>query len=263
MKVFVFQGGLGNQIFEYAFYKAQLENYPQLKYLFPKAKCHNGFELDKWFDVTLHKASAFEEVLYIIAQKLKEKGILTLIADKDINPIADNYFVTGYFQTKKYLNKEFIRFKDLTLSEENKRYLNLITHTQSISIHVRRGDYLTPPYDKIYSGICTHDYYIKAINIVKKKIKDPVFFVFSDDIEWVKKNLHLENANYIDCNSGIYSPIDMYLMTFAKANIIANSTFSYWGAYLNTNNPLVIYPKKWFQSRFKTPDIFLTNWLGI
>ena len=91
MKVFVFQGGLGNQIFEYAYYQHELKKNPRLKYLFPKAKCHNGFELDKWFDVSLNEASCWQKILYEIAVRLQGKGLLKLIADKDNRLLDDKY----------------------------------------------------------------------------------------------------------------------------------------------------------------------------
>lgn len=259
MKVFVFRGGLGNQIFEYFFYKKQLEINPSVKYIFPE-KCHNGFEINKWFDVVLHKASVFDVILYKILRKL---DVSCLIADKDSEPEADNYFVLGYFQDKRYFNGLEIKFKTLQLSESNKHYLNLIDSCESVAIHIRRGDYLQPPFDEIYGGICTEEYYKSAIDIVKRSIKNPVFFIFSNDKEWIKDNLHIDNAIYVDCNSGMNSPLDMFLMTHSKANIIANSSFSFWGAYLNRFAKLVVYPKRWYKSKYKVPDIFPSDWLGI
>ena len=108
-------------------------------------------------------------------------------------------------------------------------------------------------------------YYDKAISIIREKIIDPQFFVFSDDIDWARNNLSIEDAHYIDWNNGDDSIFDMYLMSQAKMNIIANSTFSFWGAYLNKNSPLVVYPKKWFNNDcgVKVPDIFPNTWIGI
>lgn len=262
MKVFVFQGGLGNQIFEYAFYKKQLENNPNLEYLFP-VKSHNGFELNKWFDVTLNKASFLKKILYIVAIKLKEKKIFNLIADKDQDPNDDNYFVTGFFQDKQYFDNIDISFKEFNLSKANREYLEQIKRTNSVAIHVRRGDYLQPPYDEIYGGICTSKYYQEAVEIIKGKLKDPVFYIFSNDKDWVKNNMNIQNAIYIDCNTGMNSAIDLYLMAHAKANIIANSSFSFWGAYLNRRKPFVVYPQKWFKSKYIAPNIFPSDWLGI
>ena len=266
MKVFVFQGGLGNQIFEYAYYQHELKKNPHLKYLFPKVKCHNGFELDKWFDVKLSKASKWQEWLYWLIVRLKGKGIAGLankmIVDKDAFFSKDKYFAEGYLQSKKYLASDFIKFRNIELSAENQRFLDLIENTQSIAIHIRRGDYLQPPYDAIYGGICTDEYYAQAIDIIKRNFDNPTFFVFSNDMDWVKNNLKLGNAYYIDCNTGANSPLDMYLMSKTKGLILANSTFSFWGAHLNPSAKLVIYPKKWI-NKFAVPDIFNKEWLGL
>ena len=266
MKVFVFQGGLGNQIFEYAYYQHELKKNLRLKYLFPKVKCHNGFELDKWFEVKLFKASIWQEWLYWFIVRLKSKGMgfwaNMMIVDKDTSFSQDKYFAEGYLQSKRYLSTNFIKFRRMNLSAENKRFLQLIESTQSIAIHIRRGDYLQPPYDAIYGGICTDDYYVQAIDIIKRNFDNPTFFVFSNDMDWVKNNLKLGNAYYIDCNTGADSPLDMYLMSKTKGLILANSTFSFWGARLNTSAKIVVYPKKWI-NKLAVPDIFANDWLGI
>ena len=94
-------------------------------------------------------------------------------------------------------------------------------------------------------------------------MESPKFYVFSDDIAWVKNNLKLKNEVFVDWNIGKDSIYDMYLMSQAKANVIANSTFSYWGAYLNEKTRIVVYPKKWFASKFIAPNIFPDDWFGI
>lgn len=266
MKVFVFQGGLGNQIFQYAYYKAMLQSNPHLRCLYPMAKSHNGFELSRWFDVTLNDASFFQKAMYEIARRLQGKslmGRIKMIADKDVDIADDKYFAVGYIQTQRFLQDDFIRFKDLELSTENRAYCRLLETTDSIAIHVRRGDYLQEPYRDIYGGICTDEYYRKALDIVKSKYPNATYFVFSNDAEWVKANLTLDNAHYVDCNTGVNSPMDMFLMSKAKALILANSTFSYWGAKLNNRGPLVIYPKKWINKPYEVPDIFAAEWIGI
>ena len=109
------------------------------------------------------------------------------------------------------------------------------------------------------------EYYQKAINIVKKEFHDPFFFIFSDDIEWVKENLKLDTNNvlFIDWNKGNDSVYDMFLMSKAKANIIANSTFSFWGAFLNEESKITVCPRKWFNQGFKDPDIIPESWIRI
>ena len=138
----------------------------------------------------------------------------------------------------------------------------MIQGTQSVSLHIRRGDYLDPENLERYGGICTIEYYMKGISIIKNYFERPSFFIFSNDMEWVKENMDIPNPVYIDINKGKDSYMDMYLMSRCKANIIANSSFSYWGAMLNINpSPLVVYPQKWFNNY--TPDIFPQSWIGI
>lgn len=113
----------------------------------------------------------------------------------------------------------------------------------------------------IFGNICTRKYYHDAIRIITEKVSNAVFYVFSDDIDWVQTHLDIPNAVYVNWNTGEYSIYDMYLMSFCKYNIIANSTFSYWAARLNKKAELVIYPSKWYNTF--TPDIFPDSWCGI
>jgi len=124
---------------------------------------------------------------------------------------------------------------------------------------------LQPPHNKLFAGICTLEYYQNAIEICKSQCEDLVYFIFSDDIPWAKNNLKQENAYYIDWNIGNDSIYDMYLMSHAKMNIIANSTFSFWGAFLNKQSCMTIYPQKWFNEGcgVPVPDIFPDAWIGI
>ena len=101
----------------------------------------------------------------------------------------------------------------------------------------------------------------KAIEIVNSKISNPHFFVFSNDIQWCIDNLPLKEATFVSNNIGANSWLDMYLMSICKMNILANSSFSYWGAMLNKNRNIVIYPGKWYND--KTPDIFPNNWIAL
>lgn len=265
MKFVVFQGGLGNQLFQYGYYLSMLKKYPKLSYQFASGNSHNGFEIDKWFNISMNKPLFLWKVVFKIIYFLKIKGIANFIITEEEYPKRDGCFVSGYWQDKMYISKDFLRFKDLPLTDRNGSVMKEMLSSNSIAIHVRRGDYFKPPYDKIYAGICSIEYYNKSIELVKQKFSNPHFFVFSDDIEWVKDNLKLgtDQVLFVDWNRGNDSVYDMFLMSKAKANIIANSTFSFWGAFLNEQNPYVIYPAKWFASPYKVPDIFPDEWLGL
>ena len=119
----------------------------------------------------------------------------------------------------------------------------------SVGIHIRRGDYLK---NWKYRGLCGIDYYQKAIAYILEHIKSPKFFLFSDDINWVKENisplLKGYNVTFVNWNHSINSYKDMQLMAMCKNLIIANSSFSWWAAYLNQNNPIVVAPEKWINS---------------
>lgn len=266
MKIVHFSSGLGNQVFFYLFCQYLKNKYSnQNVYGYYNAKFlkkHNGLEIDKVFDVTLPAHNIVSDSVAWICRKLNGIGIKGLkTTDKDFNERA--VYFDGYYQDKKffveYLDK--LKYRKFSLDKTNEDLYNKIQESQSVSIHIRRGDYLHPKFAGTYGGICTEDYYKKAIEIVKSKYKNPFFFVFSDDMEWVKKSLPLENAIFVDNNQGLNSYIDMFLMSSCKANIIANSSFSFWGAMMNRSSPVVVFPKKW--NNKKTPDIFPDNWIGL
>ena len=131
----------------------------------------------------------------------------------------------------------------------------------TVSLHIRRGDKMSEANMKIYGGICTEEYYRKAVDYIKARVDDPTFVVFSDDIEWTKDNIHLDNCVYVDWNKGEDSWQDMCLMSFCKHNINANSTFSWWGAWLNSNpDKIVVVPSAYIQG-VCTPDIWPEKWI--
>lgn len=199
-------------------------------------------------------------------------------------------YLIGFWQNKKYFQEidskirkdfQFPEFED----ERNKELANLITSCESVSVHVRRGDYVflsslpkefridriityllwKQPFRTEYA-ICSEKYFESAIEYVKGKIVKPTFFIFSDDPEWCKKQLNVENAIYVDWNGGDNSFRDMQLMSMCKHNVICNSTFSWWGAYLNDNqSKLVIAPEKWIKVNNKLfeSDIIPDDWIKI
>ena len=258
MKIVIFKGGIGNQLFQYC-----LIDYLSKKgykvYYRDETFGHNGLEIHKYFDVKLKRLPRWLDYIY---RKVREKYPSTFNRLSTIDDVYDESKIRfdGYWQDKDYMSPELdITFKDLPLNERNKDILESIKSTNSVSIHVRRGDYLK--YPERYGGICTANYYAKALNIIKEKVANPFFYIFSDDIEWCRENMKISDAEYIDWNKGNDSIYDMFLMSKCKANIIANSTFSYWGAMI-ANNDIVAYPKKWFANGIPR-RIFLDKWIGI
>ena len=150
----------------------------------------------------------------------------------------------------------------LPLKDQNIELAAYILNTNSVSIHVRRGDYLQEP---LLAGICEEEYYNKAIVCMNNLVLNAQYIVFSNDIHWCKQHLKFSNARYVDWNRGLDSYVDMQLMSLCKHNIIANSTFSWWGAWLNKNlSKKVIAPQKWVNNnQFDTSTITPADWIHI
>jgi len=171
----------------------------------------------------------------------------------DIDLLSINsWYIEWYFQTEKYfieyqneIRKSF-QFK-YHPSKQNQHIIDIMTKHNSVSIHIRRWDYLLGN-NLSYHWICGLDYYKDAISFIRSHVESPIFFFFSDDMDWVKETFkNIENSYYVDRNTWKSSYEDMRLMSLCKHNIVANSSFSWWWAWLNINkDKIVIAPKKWF-----------------
>jgi len=181
--------------------------------------------------------------------------------------IPDDSYIVGYWQAAPY-------FQDAqpVLQEElqprhqfdgkNEEAINTMDAEDSASIHIRRGDYLNNP---AVSQVCTMEYYQRAVQHIKETVgSDVTFYVFSDDIDWVKENLDIDaDLRFVDWNRGEDSHLDMFLMSHCDDNIIANSTFSWWGAWLNSNpDKVVVAPDPWHLEK-EAPDLLPTDWTRI
>ncbi len=189
--------------------------------------------------------------------------------DPEILRLSDGVYLDGYWQSEKYfmdiakiIRKEFI-VKEPP-KDYNKQLLAKITDCESVSIHFRRGDYVSDQQKRQTHGSCSLDYYLRAIKHIIKSIPDAYFFMFSDDPQWVYDNMKLDHPiTIVDQNGPDKSHEDLRLMSQCKHNIIANSTFSWWGAWLNENpDKIVIAPKKWF-NKFEgdTKDLIPQRWI--
>lgn len=184
--------------------------------------------------------------------------------------LPDNVYLEGYWQSERYFEdiKEIVQ-KEFTLKTPLEG-LNLILAEEirtvdAVSMHVRRGDYVTDENVSTMHGVCDLEYYRKAVDKVVQTLKDPCFFVFSDDPEWVADNLKLRHpARYISHNSSLAHE-DLRLMSLCRHHIIANSSFSWWGAWLSTcHEKLVIAPNKWFNNfKVDTSDLIPKAWIRI
>ncbi|MFZ1388643.1 MAG: alpha-1,2-fucosyltransferase [Thiolinea sp.] len=282
-------GGLGNQMFQYANsrYLSILHNQPLLLDIsdFNGYSLHNGFELNRIFNISAQIAQPKDVERILGWQRSKSiryfvrKNKLRFIRNKNyilepcfnywkiINTLDPPYYLEGYWQSELY----FMQIQDIirndfsfneVLTGINKELSEKINSTNSVSLHIRRGDYLNIKNKKIHAP-CPLRYYQDSIRIILEQVINPSFFVFSDDINWAKENLILDfDVNYISHNTGLMSYNDMNLMSLCKNNIIANSSFSWWGAWLNANpNKIVIAPKKWFEVEKDTSDLYPIGWI--
>jgi hypothetical protein len=190
--------------------------------------------------------------------------------NEKIRRVKDNSFLSGYWQSYLY----FIDIQEIIINEFQFPSINDLTtkllakqilQENSISIHIRRGDFLNNDLGNVHS-ICPISYYKDAMNYINTKVDNPKYFVFSDDVEWVKTNLII-NAVFVSENRGKSSFVDMQLMSLCKFNIIANSSFSWWGAWLNKNpQKIIIAPQKWYNNEFmnnETVDLIPKSWIRI
>jgi hypothetical protein len=188
--------------------------------------------------------------------------------DPNFQKANNNTYLSGYWQSEKYFKdiehdvRASFRLKN-ELSELNVKLKNEISNCMAISLHVRRTDMVNNPEVIKTHGACTLDYYLAAVNQISIGLEAPKFFIFSDDPTWCKENLHINfPVTYIDHNHGDDAYLDMHLMSQCKHHIIANSSFSWWGAWLNSNtDKRVIAPKRWFATNDKdTKDIIPESW---
>jgi hypothetical protein len=132
-------------------------------------------------------------------------------------------------------------------------------------MHVRRGDYASNPKTGATHGLCSLDYYEEAIRYISERVEQPIFFIFSDDINWVKCNLKVDfPCQYVDHNKSMESFNDMRLMSLCQHHIIANSSFSWWGAWLNPGQKkIVIAPRRWFLNSNNVEDLYPASWVRL
>lgn len=284
-------GGLGNQMFQYAAGKAlakrlhttlNLDLYPLEK---KTQSTGRHYELGI-FNIDVEKKHTLKGKFFYKARPFIQKhrpffqkfgffsDTMAILYQPDFETLKGNVCLSGYFQNERYFEsvKEEL-YKDFTfeqpLNERNKAIADQIQSGQSVAVHIRRGDYITNKSAASNFVTCGTDYYKKSIEEVIEKIDNPVFYVFSEDFEWIKENITFGDysVHYIDWNKGVESYIDMQLMSLCKHNIIANSSFSWWAAWLNSNpKKLVLAPGKWFQDEEKNrllDDFYPKGWIKI
>jgi hypothetical protein len=275
MKIVKVAGGLGNQMFQYAFARALEARSGEDVYLdtstYEYMPAHNGFELGKVFAVQYHEAREVDvERLGTrprsVTEKIRRKYFTKrshyidryFRYDPKIFELQGDRYFEGYWQSEKYfapvtdgLRKEFVFISDpgsqnRQILEETKKARSSETSGRHnlVSVHVRRGDSLR----LASTRVCTGAYYANAFALVRERLESPMFLVFSDDVPWCRHNLGLDDEEvfYVEWNKGTDSWRDMWLMSRCSGHIIANSSFSWWGAWLDPKpDKLVIAPEQW------------------
>lgn len=287
MKLITLSGGLGNQMFQYALYlslQAQGEHVFLYKNKILKHCEHSGYELQRIFGVESEvKGMWLTNLLQnrwigsfvkhlLFPRKLRERKLYDYASYE--KPMKRKSFPgehwVGYWQSEKYFAevvdkvRRSFTFNVNLLSQATRTCVENMPETTSVSLHVRRGDYVSTGFSWMYGGLCDLDYYRKAIQYIKTHVKNPVFYVFSDDLEWIKENLPLsDDSVLVDWNRGTDSWQDLYLMSQCKAHVLANSSFSWWGAWLDANpNKVVVTPAVWV-NHIGAPDVVPDSWVRL
>ncbi len=290
-------GGLGNQLQQYALYR-KLEHIGKDVRLdtswFRNEAYHatmaaeRDLELD-YLNPLPYKEASEEEIRSVLGRLWEEPESIFGKMKRKLHPASvtsfeesdmyheqifamDRKYLVGYWACEKYyadimdiLRKE-IRFPDSSdskVKERNDEVSRQMDRTCSVSVHIRRGDYLDDINQALFGGICTEAYYRKAIGYMKEKFPDAEFFFFSDDIPYVKEHYQKEASQIIDWNQGRDSFYDMMLMSRCKHNICANSTFSFWGARLNPYDAkIMIRPSVHKNAQVCIPEQMRRLWQG-
>jgi hypothetical protein len=286
-------GGLGNQLFQYATGRSLASHHNTAL----KLDIHGitgsksrPYSLDS-FRIAQDFASkkevarlkgydkpALSRWYFWFTQKMRPHYRRTIFCEPYLRPFDPNIFETksqlyveGYWQSERYFLEiqDVIRREFTVKTEPDRVNIELgekIRSTDSVSIHVRRGDYVSTPEAYRVHGTCEPDYYARCVEILSKWVSKPHFFVFSDDKVWSTNNLKFIGANvtHITHNIGRDSE-DLRLMSMCKHNIIANSSFSWWGAWLNSNpKKVVLAPKRWFnEATYDTRDLIPASWTKV
>lgn len=282
MVIVRFKGGLGNQLFQYGLYKnlellgkdvrADISDYEEnrdsrnflLRDIGMKLVYANANDIEKY-------RGRLNSIIEIVRRKygLRKSyfGEKEDIFDKKIF-LLDDIYLDGFWQNELYfkeieseIREELIKLLYQNDNVKKTDLKNKIENENSIAVHIRRGDYIKK--NSIYTNLGESDYYDKAIEYIRDKVENPVFYLFSDDTEWIKQKYRGKEFVIVEDYEGKSEQEDLILMSKCKHNIIANSSYSWWAAWINCNNKkVVIAPKEWFSINKKT-NIVCSSWLSI
>ena len=289
MNIVQIRSGLGNQMFQYAFYMALKRNRPDTKIdasIFRYRPSHTGYELERLFSIQPEHCTIAERNLMADIGKdpwsqlrralgFKRQTVGEWITEPD--PAkgwcsellqAENSYLQGYWQSEKYFAsvkeevKQTFQFR-LPMPSNAQKTAQEIGSVQSISVHIRRGDYLKKR--RIAEvNICSENYYRRAVEYIQEHVDKPVFYVFSDDPQWAPaQGIFPKGTVYVSGHTGKEAYLDMQLMSLCRHHIIANSSFSWWGAWLGQGEGrIILAPNRWYRHQ-ERPDILPHSWITI
>lgn len=273
-------GGLGNQMFQYAagmsvarrlgvghavdassFGEYGLRDY---------GLCHLNVSAPLLDDQAFPPASRSKDGLVESREGLRTVKEHGARFDPTLFTKGDNLYLYGYWQSPKYFEEigAEIRAQFLArapLTGEAAEWSRRIRGCQSVALHVRRGDYVQNVTVRRQFGLCTVGYYLRGIKLIQRQVTEPRFFVFSDDPDWVRSHLNIGGVEFVSHNSGTADFVEMQLMASCRHFIIANSSFSWWAAWLSpVPDKRVLAPDPWFLSpRFDMRDLIPAGWVKI
>lgn len=289
------KGGLGNQMFQYATGLALAQKNNVKLFLdtsgYSDKRVINSdtprtFDLD-YFNITAEIATVEQiktikyplSLLSKIWRFIDKKIIKNYHTDYEPQLLEEvsqklsqnkNIYLDGFFQSEKNFAKirqqllQEFTLKDEFITSKVLDFQNHIKQANSVSIHIRRGDYATNPKIKNHHGLLPISYYRQAIDLITEAIENPHFYIFTDDPVWCRENLKLNDNHTYVAGAGLTYQQELYLMIKCKHNIIANSSFSWWAAWLNQNpNKTVIAPKNWTVKNTEHPNIIADGWITI
>ncbi len=266
MKIVCLKGGLGNQMFEYCRYRMLLDKHEEKVYLYRdprRLRDHGRLSLEQAFMVILPKTPLFVHLTVAMLKLLRSLHLFPRLYDdlRDDCVLIDDYCQNLNFITHA---RSLLQFREHAFSEETRKLMSRMEdEPYAVAVHVRRGDYLHP--DNLpHFGVCSEQYYEEALSLVREKHPEATFYFFSDDMDWVREHLLVEGATYVE-QPGSPDYEDLWLMTRCKGHVIANSTFSFWGAYLSVAaDGMTVYPNRWFRDeQWTKPPIFPSDWYSI
>jgi hypothetical protein len=289
MIVVQLQGGLGNQMFQYAFGRAlaeaRMQNfYLDVSFLNKKADGYtqrqyaldifsSAFQIAPSEDIQAFENALKKDFISRIKRRLIPSEFVThyergfTFQNLPFDEKKANRYI-GFFQSEKY----FKSYRSIILAVfkfpidelvQAQELREKIKSCDAISVHIRRGDYVTNQNANQFHGTCDENYYYNAVRTLCEGLNNPQLFIFSDDLDWVKLNMKFDiPSHYIDFNTGERSHFDMEMMSLCNHHIIANSSFSWWGAWLNEKaNKKVIAPINWFNdTSIDTKDLIPEGW---